>query len=98
MRRVRFRPHSVAPGTGHSGAWRAAPSGAPAEDRHGNPHDFTASAGLAGAGTIDLVGQGQFDTVLSTAHLGILNSPDTRNAALRFLTSLPGRADQEGED
>ena len=72
--------------------------GVPAEDRDGNPHDFTASAGLAGAETIDLVGQGQYDTVLSTSHLGILNSPDTRNAALRFLTSLPGRADQEGGD
>jgi len=72
--------------------------GVPAEDRDGNPHDFTASAGLAGAETIDLVGQGQYDTVLSTSHLGILNSPDTRTAALRFLTSLPGRADQEGGD
>jgi hypothetical protein len=61
--------------------------GVPAEDRDGNPHDFTASAGLAGAQTIDLVGQNQFDTILSTAHLGILNSPDLRNAALRFLTS-----------
>jgi pimeloyl-ACP methyl ester carboxylesterase len=72
--------------------------GVPAEDRDGNPHDFTESAGLAGADTIDLVGQGQFDAILSTAHLGILNSPDTRNAALKFLTSLPGRFDQEGED
>ncbi len=72
--------------------------GVPAEDRDGNPHDFTASAGLADAETIDLVGQGQFDPILSTGHLGILNSPDTRNAALRFLTSLPGRADQEGGD
>jgi pimeloyl-ACP methyl ester carboxylesterase len=72
--------------------------GVPAEDRDGKAHDFTASAGLAGAETIDLVGQGQYDTVLSTSHLGILNSPDTRNAALRFLTSLPGRADQEGGD
>jgi pimeloyl-ACP methyl ester carboxylesterase len=71
--------------------------GVPAEDRDGNPHDFTASAGLAGAETIDLVGQGQYDTVLSTAHLGILNSPDTRNAALRFLTSFPGRPDREGD-
>ena len=69
--------------------------GVPAEDRNGNPHDFTASAGLDGAETIDLVGQGQFDPILSTAHLGILNSPDTRNAALRFLTSLRGRADQD---
>jgi pimeloyl-ACP methyl ester carboxylesterase len=72
--------------------------GVPAEDRDGNPHDFTASAILAGAETIDLVGQGQFDTILATSHLGILNSPETRNAALRFLTSLPGRADQEGGD
>jgi pimeloyl-ACP methyl ester carboxylesterase len=72
--------------------------GAPAEDRDGNPHDFTASAGLAGAETIDLVGQGQYDPILSTTHLGILNSPETRNAALRFLTSLRGRPDQEGDD
>jgi len=72
--------------------------GVPAEDRDGQPHDFTASAGLAGAETIDLVGQGQYDAVLASAHLGILNSPDTRNAALRFLTTLPGRADQEGGD
>src|SRR5215471_9356764 len=65
--------------------------GVPAEDRNGNAHDFTASAGLAGAETIDLTGQGQYDTILSTAHLGILNSPDSRSAALRFLTSLQGR-------
>jgi pimeloyl-ACP methyl ester carboxylesterase len=70
----------------------------PAEDRDGNLHDFTASAGLAGADTVDLVGQGQFDPILSSAHLGILNSPDTRDAALRFLTALPGRADQESDN
>ena len=69
--------------------------GVPAEDRDGNPHDFTASTGLAGAETIDLAGQGQFDAILSTAHLGILNSPDARNAALRFLTSLRGRANED---
>jgi pimeloyl-ACP methyl ester carboxylesterase len=72
--------------------------GVPAEDRDGKPHDFTASAGLAGAETIDLVGQAQFDPVLSTTHLGILNSPETREAALRFLTSLRGRADQETDN
>lgn len=72
--------------------------GVPAEDRDGNPHDFTTSAGLAGAKTIDLVAQGQFDPILATAHLGILNSPESRSAALQFLTSLPGRPDQEGED
>jgi pimeloyl-ACP methyl ester carboxylesterase len=72
--------------------------GVPAEDRDGNPHDFTESAGLAGAKTIDLSGQGQYDPVLGTAHLGILNSPDSRSAALQFLTSLPGRPDQEGDN
>lgn len=71
--------------------------GVPAEDRDGKPHDFTASAGLAGAETIDLVGQGQFDPVLGTSHLGILNSPQTRDAALRFLTSLRGRADWDDD-
>ena len=71
--------------------------GVPTEDRDGNPHDFTASAGLAGAQTIDLVNQGQFDSVLGTSHLGILNSPESRNAALQFLSTLPGRPDQ-GED
>jgi pimeloyl-ACP methyl ester carboxylesterase len=69
--------------------------GVPAEDRDGKPHDFTASAGLAGAQTIDLVNQGQFDTVLFTSHLGILNSPDSRSAALQFLSSIPGRPDSE---
>lgn len=73
-------------------------AGVPAEDRDGNAHDFTASAGLAGAETIDLVGQGQYDAVLSAAHLGILNSPEARGAALRFLTSFPGRADQESDN
>ncbi|CCE10906.1 exported hypothetical protein [Bradyrhizobium sp. STM 3843] len=72
--------------------------GVPAEDRDGKPHDFTGSAGLAGAETIDLVGQGQFDPVLATSHLGILNSPETRDAALKFLNSLRGRADQDGSD
>jgi pimeloyl-ACP methyl ester carboxylesterase len=61
-------------------------AGLPTEDRDGKPHDFTASAGLAGAKTIDLVGQAQFDTILSTSHLGILNSPETRSAALQFLS------------
>src|SRR6202166_4627359 len=59
--------------------------GVPAEDRDGNPHDFSGSALLAGATTIDLAGQGQFDAVLGSAHLGILNSPTSRQAALQFL-------------
>jgi pimeloyl-ACP methyl ester carboxylesterase len=62
--------------------------GVPAEDRDGKPHDFSASALLAGAATIDLSGQGQFDPILNTAHLGIMNSPTTRQAALKFLRSF----------
>ncbi len=57
----------------------------PALDRDGNPHDFSDSALLEGAATLDLVGQGQFDPILQTAHLGILNSPVTWWASLRFL-------------
>jgi pimeloyl-ACP methyl ester carboxylesterase len=73
--------------------------GVPAEDRDGNPHDFTESAGLAGAErTIDLVGQGQYDNILATAHLGILNSPEARRAALSFLNSRRGRGGQDGDD
>jgi pimeloyl-ACP methyl ester carboxylesterase len=57
----------------------------PAEDSHGNPHDFSHSAELEGAQQIDLVGQGAYDPILGTAHLGILNSPQTWQAALDFL-------------
>jgi len=59
---------------------------APALDREGNPHDFSGSARLRGAREIDVVGQGAFDTVAGSAHLGILASPRTWEAALDFLT------------
>ena len=59
----------------------------PAEDRDGNPHDFAASARLQGAPTFELVGQGQYDTILGTSHLGILNSAETWSLALAFLQS-----------
>ncbi len=62
--------------------------GVPAMDRDGNPHDFSDSALLAGATTIDLTGQGQYDQTLGTSHLGILNSPDMWKAAFDFLTAL----------
>jgi pimeloyl-ACP methyl ester carboxylesterase len=58
----------------------------PAEDRDGLPHDFSQSAKLRGARELDLTGQGQYDPFLATAHLGILNSPQTWAAALTFLT------------
>jgi len=57
----------------------------PAEDSTGAPHDFSASALLAGAPHTDFVGQGQFDAILGTSHLGILNSPDVWSAAFQFL-------------
>jgi len=59
----------------------------PAQDRGGNAHDFSNSALLAGAPSLDLVGQGQFDPVLNAAHLGIVNSPQTWQAVLQFLSS-----------
>jgi hypothetical protein len=57
----------------------------PAEDSTGAAHDFSDSALLAGSPHTDFVGQGQFDTILGTSHLGILNSPDVWNAAFQFL-------------
>jgi len=66
----------------------------PAQDRDGLPHDFSRSAFLEGAATVRLQNQGQFDPIVGTAHLGILNSPATWTAALLFLRSLDGA----GED
>jgi pimeloyl-ACP methyl ester carboxylesterase len=59
----------------------------PAEDRLGRPHDFSRSARLEDplARNVDLVGQGQYDPILGTAHLGILNSPDTWGLVADFL-------------
>jgi pimeloyl-ACP methyl ester carboxylesterase len=57
----------------------------PAQDREGNPHDFSQSARLEGAHEVDLVGQGAHDDVLGSAHLGILNSPVTWQRAFDFL-------------
>lgn len=57
----------------------------PARDREGNPHDFSASARLAGAQNVDVVGQGRYDNVLLTAHLGIVNSPEVWAIAFDFL-------------
>jgi pimeloyl-ACP methyl ester carboxylesterase len=59
----------------------------PAEDYNGHPHDFSESATLQGAQQVDLTGQGLYDSILGTAHLGILNSPQSWGVALDFLTS-----------
>ena len=58
----------------------------PAIDSFGNPTDFSKSASLRGAREIALTGQGTYDPILGTAHLGILNSPQTWRATLEFLT------------
>ena len=58
----------------------------PAEDSFGQPTDFSRSAEIKGAEQLDLVGQGTHDPILGTTHLGILNSPQTRQAVLEFLT------------
>lgn len=59
----------------------------PAENREGEPHDFSLSAMLKGATNVDLTGQGQYDGLLGTAHIGILNSPETWLNAYEFLTA-----------
>jgi pimeloyl-ACP methyl ester carboxylesterase len=58
----------------------------PAIDSFGNSTDFSKSASLRGAREIALTGQGVYDPILGTAHLGILNSPQTWQATLEFLT------------
>jgi len=60
--------------------------GVPAEDSFGRLTDFSGSAKLRGARELDLTGEGIHDPILGTTHLGILNSPDTWQATLRFLT------------
>jgi hypothetical protein len=67
----------------------------PAEDSDGKPHDFSRSARLEGATTIELTRQGQFDVILGTAHWGIVNSPFAWSASLGFLRSL--EEDDDGE-
>ena len=58
----------------------------PAIDSYGKPTDFSRSPALKGARDLVLTGQGAFDPILGTTHLGILNSPQTWAATLQFLT------------
>ncbi len=58
----------------------------PAVDSQGRPNDFSKSASLRGARELVLTGQGAYDPILHTGHLGILNSPQTWQATLEFLT------------
>ena len=67
----------------------------PAVDSFGKPTDFSKSARLRGAREIVLTGQGAYDPILHTGHLGILNSPQTWQATLDFLT---GRSKDKDKD
>jgi len=62
----------------------------PAEDSYGKATDFSKSPRLKGARDLVLTGQGAYDPVLGTGHLGILNSPTTWRATLEFLTERGG--------
>ena len=57
----------------------------PAEDVFGEPTDFSESPLLDGACNVSLSGQGQYDPILGTGHLGIAASPDTRELAYQFV-------------
>ncbi len=59
----------------------------PAMDSFGKANDFSQSAKLKGAKNVDLTGQGVYDPVLGTTHLGILQSPQTKAEMLKFLTA-----------
>ncbi len=59
----------------------------PAVDIYGQAVDFSGSARLQGAKNLDLTGQGAYDPVLGTAHLGILMSPQTKAAVVDFLSA-----------
>ncbi|MBI3154712.1 MAG: alpha/beta fold hydrolase [Burkholderiales bacterium] len=57
----------------------------PSIDIYGQAVDFSRSAALKGARQVDLTGQGAYDPVLGTAHLGILASPETWARTVEFL-------------
>lgn len=58
----------------------------PSVDIYGKTVDFRQSARLKGSRNIDLTGQGAYDPVLGTAHLGILQSPQTKAAIVDYLS------------
>ncbi len=57
----------------------------PAEDVFGEPNDFSESPFLDGACNVSLDGQGQYDPILGTGHLGIAASPDAHELAYQFV-------------
>jgi Lipase (class 2) len=57
----------------------------PSVDAYGKAVDFSTSPRIAGAYDLVLSGQGGYDPLSGTAHVGIGNSPATWQAALSFL-------------
>jgi pimeloyl-ACP methyl ester carboxylesterase len=72
----------------------------PAQDRTGAPHDFSGSAALGGrrAVNVDFFGQGAFDPILGTAHLGILNSPAAWTVVADFLAAKRHEHEDDDDD
>ena len=57
----------------------------PAQDSFGQPNDFSESPFLDGACNVSLAGQGAFDPILGTGHLGIVASPESQELAYEFI-------------
>ena len=58
----------------------------PSVDAYGKAVDFSTSARITGAAELVYTGQGSYDPLAGTAHVGIGNSPTTWQATLNFLT------------
>lgn len=57
----------------------------PAENADGEPFDFSESPFLRGACNVTVSGQGAYDPILGTGHLGIAASPEMHRLAYRFI-------------
>ncbi len=57
----------------------------PAEDALGRPADFSESPFLRGACNVTVTGQGAFDPLLGTGHLGIAASTESQDLAYAFI-------------
>ncbi|EHR71673.1 Lipase (class 2) [Burkholderiales bacterium JOSHI_001] len=57
----------------------------PSIDAYGKAVDFSSSPSISGAYELVVTGQGSYDPLAGTAHVGIGNSPATWQAALNFL-------------
>ncbi len=66
----------------------------PLKDIYGREVDFTHGARLKGARNLALTGRGACDAgPLKAAHLGVLQSPQTKAAVVEFLSGRGGSDD-----